>query len=335
MSLSMNLKLCNYHNCNCNIGEEYYNHTYPQFWNRIIEKYKLNKIISYDFTSLPYYRFVGMVGDFISKNITTGPCLLTPKEIRKLNPNIDFEEVKKMFLRHPTFEDYVSVAIETNKGYKNHIIIETYEYAKLVEYKTNIPFEEALKLTKLSAKNFKKYYKKKVKAKYYLTHKKSFDRRLRELCNEHYKYYLENANISKKGKEIIKNNPEESTWLRIKVSFLPEAINKDDSTIVEPVSSIEGMLLANKISEVSGIVVRSPPTLNLKPIMNEGNENEIFYLNNDIEKEIKKLTYRTRTKWGCSLYHNLLFLNSPICCNKNCEECLEIFINKIKILKMG
>lgn len=158
---------------------------------------------------------------------------------------------------------------------------------------------------------------------------------MRELCNEHYKYYLENANISKKGKEIIKNNPEESTWLRIKVSFLPEAINKDDSTIVEPVSSIEGMLLANKISEVSGIVVRSPPTLNLKPIMNEGNENEIFYLNNDIEKEIKKLTYRTRTKWGCSLYHNLLFLNSPICCNKNCEECLEIFINKIKILKMG
>jgi hypothetical protein len=292
-----------------NFANTYWRHIYPQYWNRVIEKYNLKPIISYEFTELPPHRFVGMMGNFISENITTGPCLLTPKEIKSLNKNTTIEELERMLMRHPTFEDYVSVAIE-NK-YKTHIIIETYEYAKLIEYKTNISFYDALKLTKKSAKNFKKYYNKKLygrKVKYYLTHENKFDRRLRELCNEHHKFYLSNNNISKKAREIIEKNPEESTWLRIKVSFLPEAIDKESSTIIEPVSSAEGMINAVKLSNASAIITRSPPTLTMKPVMNEGGENEVFYLNNNIEDEFKKLRYNTKSPFGCSVYNMMAFL---------------------------
>lgn len=276
----------------------YWRHNYPQYWNRIIEKNHLKSVNQHEFTNLQSYRFIGMMGDEIYNDITTGPCLLTPKEIRSLNKDTTIEEVQKMLMRHPTFEDYVSIAVETKEEYTTSIIIETYEYAKLIEYKTEISFEEALKLTKKAGENFKKYYDKKLKnnnknksgkLKYFPTHKSSFDSRLRELCNEHYQFYLNNSNMSKKGREIIETNAEESTWLRIKVSFLPEAINKDKTTIIEPASSIEGMKYASMISGSSAVVTRSPPTLTNKPVMNEGYDYEVFYLNNPIEEEIKKV----------------------------------------------
>ncbi len=300
----------------------YWRHNYPQYWNRIIEKNHLKPVNQYLFTNLPNYRFIGMIGNEIYGNITTGPCLLTPKEIRSLNKNTTIDEVQKMLMRHPTFEDYVSIAVETKKEYTTNIIIETYEYAKLIEYKTEITFEEALKLTKRAGENFKKYYNKKLKyngnsnnLKYFLTHKPSFDARLRELCNEHYQFYLNNpmTNMSRKGREIIETNPEESTWLRIKVSFLPEAINKDKTTIIEPSSSIEGMKYANMISGSSAVITRSPPTLTNKPVMNEGYDYEIFYLNNSIDEEFKKFRLNEgKSPYGCACYNIYAFL-----CNNN------------------
>ncbi|MDK2790391.1 MAG: hypothetical protein PWP15_898 [Methanothermococcus sp.] len=327
--------------CQKEFSSLYWRHTYPQYWNRIIEKHGLKPVNSYEFTDLPPHRFIGMLGDSISKNITTGPCLLTPKEIRSLNSKTTIEEVQKMLMRHPTFEDYVSIAVETRKEYETNIIVETYEYAKLIEYKTNISFDEALELTKKAADNFKRYYDRKLKnnkVKYHLTHESSFDRRLRELCNEHYRFYLDNNNMSKKAREIIENNPEESTWLRIKVSFLPEAINKDESTIIEPASSIEGMKNAMMLSNVSAVVTRSPQTLTNKPVMNEGYEHEIFYLNNDINGEIKKFNIPKNKKspFSCPIYNLFAFIsfeNTEKLENyfkeENCEGCLEYAMKKL------
>jgi hypothetical protein len=310
----------------------YWRHNYPQYWNRIIEKNHLKPVNQHEFTNLQSYRFIGMMGDEIYNDITTGPCLLTPKEIRSLNKDTTIEEVQKMLMRHPTFEDYVSIAVETKEEYSTNIIIETYEYAKLIEYKTEISFEEALKLTKKAGENFKKYYDKKLKnknkagkLKYFPTHKSSFDSRLRELCNEHYQFYLNNSNMSKKGREIIETNPEESTWLRIKVSFLPEAINKDKTTIIEPASSIEGMKYANMISGSSAVITRSPPTLTNKPVMNEGYDYEVFYLNNPIDEEIKKFRLNDgKSPYGCTSYNLHAFL-----CNDD-EINIEEFENHIK-----
>ncbi|CAF30516.1 hypothetical protein [Methanococcus maripaludis] len=312
----------------------YFKHTYPQYWNRIIEKYGLKPVNTNEFTDISPHRFIGILGDFISKNITTGPCLLTHQEIKSLNYNTTPEEVLKMLLRHPTLEDYVSIAVETKEEFKTNIIIETYEYAKLIEYKTKISFEEALTLTKQSSENLIRYYDKKLGQKhitYHLTHKKSEDMRLRELSSEFKTYFLNNANLSKKAKEIIQENPEESTWLRIKASFLPEFVKKDESTIIEPASSIEGMIHASILSNSSGIVTRSPQTLNNKPVMNEGLENEIIYLNNDISKELKKLSLpkTKKTQYGCPAYNIFAFLDTrdisevEINCNdENVESCI-------------
>lgn len=326
----------------------YWRHNYPQYWSRIVEKNHLKPVNQYEFTDLQSYRFIGMIGDEIYNDITTGPCLLTSKEIRSLNKNTTVEEVQKMLMRHPTFEDYVSIAVETKMEYSTNIIIETYEYAKLIEYKTEIPFKDALKLTKKAGENFKKYYDKKLKnkyrsnkLKYFLTHKSSFDIRLRELCNEYYQFYLNNSNISKKGKEIINSNPEESTWLRIKVSFLPEAINMDKTTIIEPYSSIEGMKYANMISRSSAVITRSPPTITNKPVMNDGYEYEVFYLNNPIEEEVKKFRLNGgKSPYGCSSYNMYAFLRNCDELNDigkfenhvkgNCKKCMEYLIDNIK-----
>jgi hypothetical protein len=286
-----------------------------------------------------------MMGDEIYTNITTGPCLLTPKEIRSLNKDTTIEEVQKMLMRHPTFEDYVSIAVETKKEYTTNIIIETYEYAKLIEYKTEIPFEDALKLTKKAGENFKRYYDKKLKnknnrLKYFPTHKPSFDSRLRELCNEHYQFYLNNSNMSKKGREIIETNPEESTWLRIKVSFLPEAINKGKTTIIEPASSIEGMKYANMISGSSAVITRSPPTLTNKPVMNEGYDYEVFYLNNPVDEEIKKFRLNEgKSPYGCASYNLYVFLCGDELndigefenhVKGDCKKCIGYLMDKLK-----
>ncbi|WP_459202568.1 hypothetical protein [Methanococcus sp. CF] len=312
----------------------YFKHTYPQYWNRIIEKYGLKPVNTNEFTQLSPHRFIGSLGDFISKNITTGPCLLTHQEIKNLNYNTSKEDVLKMLMRHPTLEDYVSIAVETNKEFKTNIIIETYEYAKLIEYKTKISFEDALSLTKLAAENLVRYYDKKLNNKhvnYHLTHQKSEDACLRELSLEFKTYFLNNANLSKKAKEIIEKNPEESTWLRIKASFLPEFIKKDESTIIEPASSIEGMIHASILSNSSAIVTRSPQTLNNKPVMNEGLENEIIYLNNDISEELKKLNLpkTKKTQYGCPAYNIYAFLDTEDiskiemnCNDENVEGCI-------------
>jgi hypothetical protein len=279
----------------------YWRNSYPQYWSKIIEKHNLKQVYANIFTNMPEYRyrFIGMIGEEIYKNITTGPCLLTSKEINSLNKNTTIEEVRKMLLRHPTFEDFVSIAIKTKKKYITNIILETYEYAKLIEYKTKIGYEDALILTKEAGDNFKKYYDYKLnnlnnngevsRINYHYTHTKKMDNKLRELCNEHYQFYLNNSNMSKKGREIIETNPEESTWLRIKVSFLPEAVNKDKTTIIEPASSIEGMKYANMISGSSAVITRSPSSLSNKPVMNDGAPNEVFYLNNDFVEELNKI----------------------------------------------
>ncbi|ABO35093.1 conserved hypothetical protein [Methanococcus maripaludis C5] len=322
----------------------YFKHTYPQYWNRIIEKYGLKPVNTNEFTTLSPHRFIGILGDFISKNITTGPCLLTHQEIKSLNSNTSEEEVLKMLMRHPTLEDYVSIAIETNQDFETNVIIETYEYAKLIEYKTKISFEDALELTKKSAENLISYYTKKLPntVNYHLTHKNSEDTRLRELSSEFKTYFLNNANLSKKAKEIIKENPEESTWLRIKVSFLPEFIKKDESTIIEPASSIEGMIHASILSNSSGIITRSPQTLNNKPIMNEGLENEILYLNNNILEELKKLSLpkTKKTQYGCPAYNIFAFLDTDdiskieINCNdENIETCVFNLKEKLESFK--
>ncbi|AEH07435.1 hypothetical protein [Methanothermococcus okinawensis] len=339
--------------CQKEFTNMYWRHNYPQYWNRIIEKNHLKPVNNHEFTNLQSYRFIGMIGDKIYKDITTGPCLLTPKEIRSLNKNTTIDDIQEMLMRHPTFEDYTAIAVETKEEYSTNIIIETYEYAKLIEYKTEISFEEALKLTKKAGENFKKYYNKKLKnnnknnpnndksgkLKYFPTHKSSFDSRLRELCNEYYIFYLNNSNISKKGRAIIESNPEESTWLRIKVSFLPEAINKNKTTIIEPASSIDGMKYANMISGSSSIITRSPPTITNKPVMNGGYDYEILYLNGSIEEEFKKFRLNEgKTPYGCPAYNLYAFL-----CNnhdentdefreynKNCKKCMEYLKDKLK-----
>ncbi len=287
----------------------YWKNSYPQYWSRIIEKNNLKQGYIDIFNNLPKYRFLGTIGNEIYKDITTGPCLLTSMEINSLNKNTTINEVREMLMRHPTFEDYVSIAPPTKKGYNIHIILETYEYAKLINYKTNISYEDSLKLTIEAANNFKKYYNYKLKNTseskniyYYLTHTEKVDSKLRELCNEYYNYYLSNSNLSKKGKEIIKENPEQSNWLRVKVSFLPYAIGKDKTTIVEPSSSIEGMKPANILCGSSAIITRSPSSLLNRPVMNNGKEyNEIFYLNNNLEEELDKL----------KIYNNKEFYKTP------------------------
>jgi len=331
--------------CQKEFTNTYFKHNYPQYWNRIVEKYGLKPVNTYEFTKLSPHRFIGILGDFISKNITSGPCLLTHQEIRNLNSKTTPEEVLKMLLRHPTLEDYVSVAVETNPEYEMNIIIETYEYAKLIEYKTKISFDEALELTKLASKNLINYYSKKLSdktIKYHLTHENSEDKRLRELSNEFSKYFLDNGDLSKNAVELIKQNPEESTWLRIKASFLPEFINKEDSTIIEPASSIEGMVHASILSKSSGIVTRSPQTLNNKPVMNEGLENEVIYLNNDISEELKKLNLpkTKKTQYGCPAYNIFAFIDiyelekvENNCGEEKIEDCISYLKEKLESFK--
>jgi hypothetical protein len=331
--------------CQNDFKEGYFKHTYPQYWSRIIEKYNLKSVNTYEFTYSKSHRFIGMIGDFLSKNITTGPCLLTHNEIKSLNTKTTPEEVSIMLNRHPTLEDYVSVAVETLPDFKNNLIIETYEYAKLIEYKTNIEFKEALSLTKNASKNLFSYYDKKLKncnVKYHLTHKKLQDSRLRELSTEFSEYFLNNGELSKRGKELIKENPEESTWLRIKVSFLPEFIGKDESTIIEPASSLDGMIHSSILSKSSAIVTRSPQTLNNKPVMNEGSEFEIIYLNNDISEELKKLNLpkTKKTQYGCPAYNIFAFIDTDElkriernCADENIFDCISYLKEKLESFK--
>ena len=308
-------------------GVNYERQNYPQYWHKIIEKYKLKPVNQNIFTDLPSYMFLGMIGNKIYENITTGPCLLTPKEINVLNRNTAYDDVEHMLMRHPTFEDYYSVGINVKDSYKTHMVIETYEYAKLIEYKTGIPFEDALYLTKKSAKNLMKFYDKKLdNITFYPTHRNDVDKKLRELCMEYYPYYLNTSNLSKKGREYIKNNPEESTFLRIKVSFLPQLIGKEKTTIIEPSSSLEGIKHAYNLTETTGVVVRSPPSLKNKPVMNQGYANEILYLNSNLENEFKKIKINKSGKCGsCILYTLKLFMcnNNIIYTPKSCNECLK------------
>lgn len=322
-------------------------------------KYALSPYESVNGTSLPQHLVHGVLGNPDSETVITGPCYLTPYEIRSLGPLTSLEDLKRITGKHPTFEDIACSAVPYPIKGVIYNWQETHHYARLVEDITGLPYEELIPLFEEEAHRIFEAQGRlaalngaanSVRMKW--THDRETQEVLEDLSEKYAKEYLQFVKRGGRLFQIVIENPSECYQLQIISTYSPKANCSQTATAIESVQNLDNIWPAYNMFGTSAILLAEPKdSRGQKSRMNSSPNGGVIYLGPKayLDEETKKLKFGTKTPFACGVFGLLWhtsakgeiakFHNACVQAEKaakesvECQHCLTALIPVLEYLK--